>query len=230
MFCIRCGVKMVDGQEQCPLCGTRMILPEDMATGERLYPWKRYPVAQKRQLWPQVILSAAFLLPMLIVLICNLQMNHGVTWSGYVIGALLVTYVIMALPAWFRSPNPVIFVPCGFAAAGLYLLYIDLSTGGNWFLSFAFPVVGGIGLIVTAVVTLLRYVRRGKLFIFGGALIALGAFMLLMEFLLIWTFEKVRFIGWSLYPMVIFVILGGMLIFIGVCRPAREMMERKTFL
>ncbi|MBQ9746682.1 MAG: hypothetical protein IJW21_07645, partial [Clostridia bacterium] len=74
------------------------------------------------------------------------------------------------------------------------------------------------------------YLRRGKLFIFGGATIAFGLFMLLVEFLLCVTFEGVRFIGWSLYPLITLVILGGLLIFLGICRPARENMERKFFI
>ena len=38
-----------------------------------------------------------------------------------------------------KRPNPVIFVPCGFAAVLAYLLYIDLAVHGGWFLKFAFP-------------------------------------------------------------------------------------------
>jgi hypothetical protein len=53
--------------------------------------------------------------------------------------------------------------------------------------------------------------------------------MLLMEFLLGITFEKIQFIGWSFYPMVSLVLIGGLLIFLGICRPAREAMERKFF-
>ena len=230
MYCIRCGVQLVDGQTQCPLCATKMILPEDLTRDTRLYPADRHPAAKKRRLLPHVMIAAAFLLPMLIVLICNWQLSHSITWSGYVVGALLVSYVIVGLPGWFKNANPVIFTPCGFAAVIVYLLYIDLVTGGNWFLSFAFPVAGGIGLIVTAVVTLVKYVRKGLLYIFGGAFIAFGAFMLLMEFLLVITFSVVPFIGWSLYPLAVFSVLGGMLIFLAICRPARDMMERKTFL
>ena len=230
MYCIRCGVQMVDGQTQCPLCATKMILPEDMTREVGLYPQDRRPEAGKRRLWPQVVLAAAFLLPMLIVLICNWQISHGITWSGYVVGALLLSYVILGLPGWFRNANPVIFTPCGFAAAGLYVLYIAWMTGGNWYLTFALPVIGGVCLIVTTVVTLVKYVRKGKLYIYGGALIAFGALILGMEFLLVWTFPAVRFIGWSLYPLAVFGVLGGLLIFLAICRPARDMMERKTFL
>ena len=84
----------------------------------------------------------------------------------------MLLYILAVLPLWFRRPNPVIFVPADFAAIGLYLLYINFATGGHWFLTFALPVTGTIGVLVTTVVTLLRYLSRGYLYIFGGALMA----------------------------------------------------------
>ena len=78
-------------------------------------------------------------------------------------------------------------------------------------------------------VTLLRYVRRGKLYIFGGAVLALGMLTPLIELLLSVTFASIRFVGWSFYPLVTSVLLGGVLIFFAICRPARETMERKFF-
>lgn len=221
---------MVDGQTRCPLCATKMILPEDMVRDTALYPKNRHLQEKRRRLWPHVVIAAAFLLPTLIVLICNWQLSNRITWSGYVVGALLVSYVILGLPGWFRNANPVIFTPCGFAAVGLYVLYIEWMTGGGWYITFALPVIGGICLIVTTVVTLVKYVRKGKLYIYGGALIAFGALTLLMEFLLVITFPALRFIGWSLYPLAVLGVLGGLLIFLAICRPARDMMERKTFL
>lgn len=230
MYCVQCGVKLADTETRCPLCDTRVFHPDIVREkAEPLYPEKAYPTASQNSLWAPILLSAAFLLPIGIVLLCDWQIHRAITWSGYVVGALLLGYVLVVLPLWFKKPNPVIFVPCGFAAVGLYLLYINGATDGDWFLSFAFPVVGCVGLIVTAVVTLLRYVRRGKLYIIGGAVIAMGACMLLMEFLMNLTFGFTHFVGWSLYPLVALVLLGGFLIFLAICRPARETMERKFF-
>ena len=230
MYCAQCGVKLADSETSCPLCGTRAYHPDiPRGTGEKSYPSGKYPKAPKRSLWLQGLCTALFLLPMLIVLLCDLQISGAVTWSGYVIGALLLGYITLILPSWFRRPNPVIFVPCSFLAAGLYLAYINHVTAGNWFLTLAFPITAGIGLTVTAVVTLTRYLRRGRLFIFGGAFMTLGLFMLPMEFLVAATF-RISFIGWSLYPLVTLLLLGGMLIFLGICRPARESMERKFFI
>lgn len=230
MYCINCGVKLADSEKKCPLCGTVPYHPDiPRKLGEPLYPTNHYPATEVSPKAAQRVLLVLFLLAMLTTLAIDLRVHRSVTWSGYVIGALIMSYIILCLPGWFRKPNPVIFVPCGFVAVGLYLLYINLATGGNWFLSFAFPVTGGVGLIVAAVVTLLRYVRRGKLYIFGGALIALGAFMLLVEFLAVITFRS-SFVGWSIYPLVTLVAVGGFLIFLAIDRPAREMIERKLFI
>lgn len=231
MYCVNCGVKLADTEKQCPLCGVVAFHPEiDRAEGERLYPQEHYPAPQVNSRAAVIVLSTLFLIPLLITLLCDLQINGTVTWSGFVMGALLMGYVILILPLWFRKPNPVIFVPCGFTAVGLYVLYINLVTGGDWFLSLAFPVVGGIGLIITVVVALLRYVHGGKLYIFGGAAIALGAFMPLTEFLINLTFHRPKFIAWSLYPLVALVLLGVMLIVLAIHKPSREIMSRKFFI
>lgn len=231
MYCAKCGVRLDDSLATCPLCGTRAYHPEiHRKPTEKSFPAGKYPPKQKRSLLAQVILSVLFLLPLLIVPLCDLQINASITWSGYVIGAVLLGYSVLILPIWFPNPNMVIFVPCDFAAAALYLLYINHVTAGEWFLSFALPVTAGIGLIVTTVVTLCRYVPKGNLYTFGGASIALGGFMILIEWLITLTFHLSQFIGWSLYPLIALVILGGLLIFLAICRPARETLERKIFI
>jgi hypothetical protein len=231
MYCIKCGVKLADSEVRCPLCGTRVLHPDILREeGEKPYPARKYPAVRKRTYWQQVFFTTAFILPLLIVILCDIQFNAAITWSGYVIGALLLGYVAVVLPMWFKKPNPVVFVPCDFAATALYLLYINIVTGGEWFLSFALPVVGVVGAIVITVVTLVYYLKRGKLFVFGGATIALGVFMLLMEFLMCVTFDGLHFKGWSLYPLISLAIIGGLMIFLGACRPARENMERKFFI
>lgn len=231
MYCVNCGVKLGEAEKSCPLCGTAVFHPDlPGPKGEPLYPAERYPAPQVSSRGGQIILTALFLIPLLICIQCDLLVKGRITWSGYVAGALVTAYAVLVLPLWFRRPNPAVFCPVSFLAVGLYLLYINLVTGGNWFVSFALPVTAGVGLICTAVAVLLRYLRRGRLYIFGGAMMVLGAFMLLVEFLLCATFEAIRFYGWSLYPMTALMILGGMLIFLAVNRRAREKMEKRFFI
>lgn len=231
MYCAKCGVALADTELRCPLCGTAAHPDVLREACPPLYPNGNLPAPQVNSLAMHMVILTLFLLPMLICLQCDLLVAGTVSWSGYVIGALMCLYVILALPAWFYRPNPVIFVPCGFAAVGLYLLYISFVTRGGWFLSFAFPVVGYTGLVVTAVVTLFKYVRSGHLYILGGAFCAMGSFMPLMGFLLNLTFfQKAEFALWSLYPTTPLLVLGGLLIFLAICRPARQTMQRKFFI
>ncbi len=231
MYCVNCGVKLADTEKECPLCKTSVYHPDIKRNeGDKLYPSKRYPQQVNFSFLSQILLTALIVVSVLVVLLCDVEINRTVTWSGFVIGALITGYVIFILPFWFKKPNPVIFVPCCFAVSAVYLLYISLVTNGGWFLSFAFPTIGGIGIIVTAVITLLRYVKKGSLYIYGGALVALGAFMLLVEFLANITFDVKVFFGWSIYPLTALAGIGLFLIFLAICRPAREMMERKFFI
>lgn len=230
MYCVKCGVKLADTEKQCPLCQTdtsvwQLPRPET----DPLYPGDRIPKPPLRSGVVNGTILFLFCIPLLLTFLVDLQANRKMEWFFYVAGALVVLYVTVALPLWFRRVNPVIFVPCDFAALALYLLLIERMTGGSWFLPFALPVTGGIGLIVTAVVTLLRYLKKGRLYVFGGAGIALGAMLLLVEFLMGVSFGF-RFSGWSMYPLVILGLLGGMLIFLGINKTAREKMERRFFL
>lgn len=231
MYCANCGVKLADNLTACPLCGTRAYHPDlERKPSQGQYPREQYPQKQKRKPVGQMICSILYLLPLMIVPLCDIQINGHVTWSGYVTGAVLLSYVILVLPTWFEKPNMGIFVPCDFVAAALYLMYINFATGGNWFLSLALPVTGGFCLITTAVVVLTKYVPKGNLYTFGGAFMTLGGFMVVTELLINYTFRLPEFMGWSLYPLIVLVILGGLLIYLAINRTAREMLERKFFI
>ena len=231
MYCIKCGVELAESEKTCPLCGTLVFHPDLPAPdGEKPYPVGQRPPQQVSPMGAKFILSMFFVAGLVIPTLCDWQINGTITWSGYIIGAVLLGYIWLVLPFWFRRPNPIIFVPCGFGAVALYLLYISLVTGGGWFLTFGLPVTAVFGSIVTAVVVLVRCLRRGRLYIFGGAALAIGVFMPVMEWLLTLTFPPIPFYGWSLYPLAVLALTGITMIIIAVSRPMRETLERKFFL
>ncbi len=231
MYCIKCGVEMADGEKQCPLCKTKVYHPEYRAIEkEETYPSGKYPERENAGKFWAILFTVAFLFSGFVVIFCDYQFNKTITWAGFVTGALTVIYVSAILPFWFGKRNPVIFVPASFFTVGVYLSYINYVTDGQWFLKFALPVTAGLALSVSALVALAKYLRKGKLFIFGGFFLCMGAYMLLIELMMTYTFASIRFVAWSIYPLVSFGLLGAFLIFLGICRPAREIMERKFFI
>lgn len=231
MYCIKCGVKLEKTELKCPLCGTVPYHPDiETEVVPPVYPENSYPITKINLKISLFIVSTMFLLAGIITFLCNLQVSGDVTWSGIVIGALIVGYISFILPRWFEKPNPIIFVPCVFAAIALYLAYINYIYNGNWFLTFAFPLVGAIGIITSTVITLVKCLKKGYLYIFGGAFLAYGAFMFPLEILINITFSRPRFAFWSIYPTTALVILGGLLIFIAIYKPAKASMEKKLFI
>ena len=231
MYCVKCGVELADSEKKCPLCGTPVFHPDiERKPAEPPFPPDRRHAENVSRVGILFVLTVLFVLPAAICLLCDWRINGGIVWSGYAAGGIALLYILVLLPMWFRHPNPVIFVPVDFVAIGLYLLYIDLATGGHWFLGFAFPVTGAIGVLVTAVVALTRYLHAGYLYIYGGGLILGGALAMLIEFLLNLTFQVHETFFWSFYPLVAGVLLGLMLIVIAVCKPLRESLRKKFFL
>ena len=231
MYCIKCGVQLADTETSCPLCQTRVYHPDfPTPLAEPMYPGTAPERKQIKRWSVMLVLTILYLLPVSICLVTDLSVNKHIDWSGYVIGGLLIFYTMVMLPSWFKRPNPVIFVPVTFGAIAVFLLYICYSTGGNWFFTFALPITAGVGLIVTAIVTLCRYILKGRLFIFGGAAIAFGVLSVVAELLLTLTFPMPPLFTWSLYPLSVLTLLGLAMISTAIFRPLRESLEKKFFL
>ena len=229
MYCIQCGVHLADTEKKCPLCNTVVYHPDiEQGKARELYPVGKMPKPGAGRAFFCGAILILFMIPLILTFFSDLLLDGALDWFGYVAGGLVLVYLIFALPVWFKKPNPVIFVPCDFAACAVDLFLVNLLSGGDWFFSFALPVVAGLALITCTPVTLLRYVRRGKLFVVGGVIMAVGAWVLMIEQLLVATFS-LPFIGWSVYPLISLALIGGLLIYLALNSDARERVERKLF-
>ena len=225
MYCVKCGVELADSEKSCPLCHTPIYFPGyEPKEEERPYPrFEKPETVNPRGIY--FIISFVALISAAISFVCDLNLGGGVTWSGYVIGGIALFYVIFILPGWFKKYNPSIFIPASFVSIGLYLAYINYAVGGDWFLTFALPITGGATLILSGITTLCYYLKRGYLYIFGGAFIAAGALCPVIETLSIITFDQHPFM-WSVYPLIAFGLIGLMLIIIAIVKPFRESLCR----
>ena len=229
MYCMNCGIKYGDSEKRCPLCGLPAYHPDiKREAAPALYPEKWEAVAPERSSLC-IILTVSFAVALISCLLTNLLMTSAVTWSGYVIAGVICAYVLIVLPLWFSRPNMVIFVPVDFVAVCLLLLYINLKTGGHWFLSFAFPVTGMYCLLFSAFTALAKYLNRGWFFILGGFFIALGGSTMLLEFFESITFETPMFL-WSPYPAGILCSVGLFWILAGIIKPLGNAIKKRMFI
>ncbi|MBQ8858761.1 MAG: hypothetical protein IJ012_03115 [Clostridia bacterium] len=231
MYCIKCGVELSQGQDICPLCNTRVYHPDLTVEGAPTYPKKPFQSEEFNRRGLLFVITVLSLLPLILPMIFELSWHGEINWSGYVTGGVLLAYLLCVLPLWFKKYSPAIFLPCDFAAILVFLLYVDLNTGGvSWFLPFALPVTGALGLIVTAVGTVAHYLRRGRLYIIGGGLIAVGLWTVLIEGLIALTFGVYSPVQWSLFSCLTMFILGMMLIVIAIVKPFRDSLYKIFFI
>ena len=231
MYCINCGVKLEDSQKQCPLCGVKVYHPDlQLPKGEPLYPNHRYPAPEVASRAAQIVLTTLMTIAALITSFVDYQINGSITWGGIAAGGILVAYVVFVTPFWTRKVNPLVYIPGVFGTIVVYLWYLAYTVGGVWFWSFALPATAYLGTLVTLESWLLVRWRSRALTILGGGMIALGAFVVLLEYLIYITFSVRKFVAWSVYPFISLLLLGVMLIFLAINRSAREKMERKFFI
>jgi hypothetical protein len=195
---------------------------------ESSYP-DRYPRAEKQsgKILALGLVTVILVAAALGCLIFCLKSTGKVGWSGIAALGMVLGWVWTILPMLFRRWRPMIFLPIDFACLGGYLLYICANTGGNWFLSFAFPVTGIACILTLLGVTIFRYIRKGRLRLLGLYLVLIGCSFMLVEFFQSITFQTPMWV-WSLYCVCGFGLLG-LFLFIATLIPPLHAHLRKTF-
>ena len=229
MYCIKCGAKLSDGQTVCPICETAVYHPDFLIKEENTYPQIPFESEEFNRRGLMFVITMLFLIPLILPILLELSWSGDVSWSGYVSGGTLIFYNMFVMPNWFKKSNPVIFTPITFALIIGLLLFICWKTDGNWFMSFAFPVAGGLGIIITAATAILHYVKKSYLYTVGGMLIALGLWTVLLEYDIRTTFA-INTVSWSIAPLTVFSLAGVMLIIIEIVPQFRESFRRIFFI
>ena len=227
MFCVKCGVELAESENKCPLCNTPVYYPEK-ERGELKFPEFKNVREPLNARGLSFVISFFVAIAAVISIICNITVSNELTWSLYVVASLALAYVLFILPTWFKRPSVAVFVPTDFGATAIFVGIIAALTDSDWYFSFALPVIAFFALVVSSIAILSYYLRRGYLYIWGGAFILFGLFMPILELLLHLNFAIEGNFHWSFYPFSALMLLGVMLIVIAIVKPFRESL-RKIF-
>lgn len=229
MYCVKCGVRLQDGAGSCPLCGTPAWDPDNREKAVPAFPSNMPPSPGSFRETAAFVLTVLTMAACFAMLLVEKNVQSSTAWAGYAILGTIVLFIAAVLPLWFRKPCPMVFIPLSHAAAMMYLLFICRKTGGHWFLTFAFPVALINCILITSLTALLIYVKGGRYFIFGGSIILLGGFTVLIE-----LFEHIAFdlpmFRWSAYSAGACLAVGVFLLCAGIIKPLKHFLERIFFM
>lgn len=226
MYCVKCGVQMDDGTIKCPLCGTlhTFISGEPIAAAETAEP---KPRLSRDGVF--IIITAASLLLIATALAIDLTVNRHLTWAGYIAGGVLLLYMVTAFPLWLRNADKLVIVAAEYAATALYLLALEQTIGGGWYLPVGLPIVLFMCLLTLTLMLIWRRHPSRGLAIAGLAWISLGLTALVLE-LLINRFIGAEVAVWSPWVLLGCAVVGGALLVIAFCEPLRERIIKRMFI
>lgn len=233
-YCVNCGVELSSGAEKCPLCDTKVINPngnKDDKQPDPLYPpYGQHTGQQISRKSVVALLSLIALLPVSISIVCNISINGAVTWSGFVIAAIALVYIVTVIPIGLGKKHYITCLSADFIGILLFLLYIEFMTNGKWFLNFAMPIVVFIASVIISIsgIASKRHIRTSILA--SVITFSTGIFCLFTEILLNLSFGIHDKLVWSLYPFITLTVLSAVIFVIGRNEPLKEKLEKKFFI
>ena len=126
-YCVNCGVELQKSEPRCPLCGTEVINPNEIAGEER--PARPYPSHVEHldksvdRRYIASFISLLLLIPLFTVMLANILVSKQLTWSYYVLGGELVLFTVFLLPIIARMPK-ILYAVIDAAAISVLLLLI----------------------------------------------------------------------------------------------------------
>ena len=116
--------------------------------------------------------AGILMIPVIVCLICNLAIGHGLDWFFIVLTALLLTASVSVVPLMVSEHTWFWTLGCSTVSLLLLLLTICLYTGGNWFFLAAVPVLFALSVLFMPL--LVRYLPLYGPFARHRALLVMG--------------------------------------------------------
>lgn len=232
-YCVRCGVELENGTPACPLCQTPVIDPTAPPAEpvRPLYPHSAHegiPKVSSRAKF--ILLSILLAIPTFVTLTCDISLSGGITWSGYVLEAviaLLGTAAIgwfVPLPAWSK----VLMMGAIWSA---YTFFVEYRIHGKLGFPFSLPIVL-YGVWMLSMLCLYGWLTRRNprpLVLTAHFFVMAGGFCVLIEIWVNLYFSIIPRALWSIYPAGTALLLGAVFVLLHRSRTLKAALIKKLF-
>ncbi len=215
-YCVNCGVELDTSAQECPLCNTLVVNPNELKKlmdAQSPFPEEKGQVEVVKRKDLGILLSAVVLATAVTCGILNAFVFRGNLWSLTVIGACAILWVIL-IPAVIYAKQP-IYVSLLYdgAAVALYLYMLTYLTEGNgWFWGLGLPITVLATVIAECLTFCVRKLPRSFLTVSLYVFTAVGLLCMGLEILIDrYSAEKIA-LGWSAVVLTVCAILDIALI------------------
>jgi len=228
MYCYKCGVKLEDNENKCPLCHTSLP-KEKNSNAISSYSDKIDDIGKRINFRYITLLILIFLfISGFVTFLCNILISGKPTWSIYVIASII--YVATQVSFLYYKNK---LVPAVLNLFGLeYLLFTIayINNGLNWYLYLVMPNIFIIWLLIVLTIYLfikkkMRFTRAVATFLFTIALILFSTEILIDLFS-----DKVISLKWSLYASLPILIVALVIFVISFNRKLINEIKKRIFL
>lgn len=236
-YCVKCGVELSDGAKKCPLCDTVVILPEEMKKEKRvaeiipIFPLANsgnMPQANKKSILE--LISLIFFLPIPVLLLCDINIDDGITWSGYAVGGIFLLYIYLVFPFIPKKGNAVVSILADWVCTMAYVFYIERMAEGEWFVRFAAPLITVFACLSMIIALFRKYTKISNMALTGMSLVFIGLFCLITEFLINEAFSIHETLYWAFYPALSLAMCAIVLFYIDRNATLKEKIKRKLII
>lgn len=214
-YCSKCGVKLDNNIEKCPLCNLSIQkFDQSNSINRKKYPEQKYRESlSNRQIrfFTWQILSIVFAIGFLIVMTINLLQNSSLSWAGYPMTAIGAAWLLMTFVVFFLK-TPILIITGNFITlSGLFVL-LDIIDGNlNWFLTLGLPILGMVATIALIVYFSILLFKNKYSLILSIFLNMIVVFCIGIN-LLISGFQGNTRISWSLFVTIAIVPISLLLL------------------
>ena len=232
-YCVHCGVKLASYEKKCPLCGTPVIDPNKNKTEDLPRYVDKIEMNDKNlnRHFVTVLLTTVLAIPALVVILIDLAINHGLSWSLLVCGGEICLWFVFVYPFRYYQKHRFMYAIIDAVAFIAYVFLIALMTNGiNWYLQIALPIMILSGLYFAYNIHITNREKYSRILTLGVYLMSTAILLCGIDLSIHHAITGKFDLSWALWPGIPLFFFGLFFTVASTNRTVSEWLRKKLFI